>query len=195
MRVRKPAGDQEVPAQRWVDISADDHGVSVLNDGRYGHDGKDGVIGMTLLRSTTSPDPVADLGQHAVTYALWPHEGAWEPHQTVRRGAELNAPLMTRAAQPHTGKRTLISLLQVDVPNAIVSAVKQAYDGRGWIIRVWETSGNATPVTLTFDHPIAEAHETDLLEDRIADVRVKGAAVTFNLTPHEIKTLFIGHER
>ncbi len=186
--IRKPTNGQEVPAQRWIDLSTGDYGVSVLNDGRYGHDCKDGVVGITLLRSSASPDPVADLGQHAVTYSLWPHEGPWDPAQTVRRAAELNAPLMTRAVKAHPGKEGSFSLLRVDAANAVVSAVKQAYDGKGWVVRVWETSGKPVPVTLTFCRPITMAEETNLLEDRIRPADANGASLKFKLSPHEIKT-------
>ncbi|MBN1347692.1 MAG: alpha-mannosidase [Phycisphaerae bacterium] len=186
--IRKPVGRQEVPAQRWLDLSDERYGLSMLNDGRYGHDTKDGTIGITLLRSTTSPDPVADVGQHAVTYSLWPHAGGLDPAQTVRRAAELNAPLMTRAVEAREGERTSISLLEVDAAGAIVSACKRAYDGKGWVIRVWETSGKAMPVTVTFCRAIKTAQETNLLEDRVGAAVTSGAALTFKLAPHEIKT-------
>ncbi len=187
--IRKPASGQEVPAQRWMDLSDKDHGVSVLNDGRYGHDCKDGTVGITLLRSSTSPDPVADAGQHAVTYSLWPHEGSWDPAVTVRRAAELNAPLMTRAVTSHAGKAKSISLLEVDAANAVVSAVKQGYDGKGWVLRVWETSGKTTPATITLCRPIAVAEETNLIEDRVGPAEVSGRTLKLNLDPHEIKTI------
>ena len=186
--IRKPTSDQEVPAQRWMDLSAKDHGVSMLNDGRYGHDCRDGVIAITLLRSSTRPDPVADVGEHAVTYSLWPHEGPWDPAQTVRRAAELNAPLMTRPVKPHVGKARSFSLLEVDAPSAVASAVKQAYDGQGWVVRVWETSGKVGSAKITFCRPISSAEETDLLEDRVGPADANGSTLTFKLSPHEIKT-------
>jgi len=186
--IRKPATGQEVPAQRWMDLSADDYGVSVLNDGRYGHDAKNGTIGITLLRSSISPDPVADVGVHAVTYALWPHAGAWDAAQTVRRAEELNAPLMTRAVPQHSGQARTLSLLTVQGTPAVVSAVKAAYDGKGWVIRVWEPAGRGGPAQITFCRPIVSAEETDLLEDRIGPVHVQGSTLRFELRPHELKT-------
>ncbi len=190
--IRKPATGREVPAQRWMDVSAADYGVSMLNDGRYGHDCRretnGNTIGITLLRSSISPDPVADVGLHAVTYSLWPHAGTWDPAQTVRRAEELNAPLMTRAVAAHPGKSRKQSLLQVDSATAIVSAVKPAYDGDGWVVRVWEPSGRGGSVGITFHRPIKSAEETDLLEDRVGSANLEGTVLKFELRPHEIKT-------
>jgi alpha-mannosidase len=47
----------ETCAQKWVDLSEGGYGVSVLNDCKYGHDIKDNVIRISLLRGPGSPDP------------------------------------------------------------------------------------------------------------------------------------------
>jgi alpha-mannosidase len=54
----------ETCAHKWVDLSEGDYGVSVLNDCKYGHDIRDNVIRISLLRSPTMPDPEADQGEH-----------------------------------------------------------------------------------------------------------------------------------
>ncbi len=45
----------ETCAQKWVDLSEGDYGVSVLNDCKYGHDILDNVIRISLLRAPTIP--------------------------------------------------------------------------------------------------------------------------------------------
>ena len=45
----------ETCAQKWVDLSEGDYGVSVLNDCKYGHDVRDNVMRVSLLRSPTDP--------------------------------------------------------------------------------------------------------------------------------------------
>ena len=45
----------ETCAQKWVDLSEGSYGASVLNDCKYGHDIKDNVIRISLLRGTTHP--------------------------------------------------------------------------------------------------------------------------------------------
>ena len=47
----------EVPAHQWMDISQPDHGLSLLNDCKYGHEAFGKMIALTLLRGPLNPDP------------------------------------------------------------------------------------------------------------------------------------------
>src|SRR5215216_1665394 len=67
----------ETCAQKWVDLSEGDYGVSLLNDCKYGHDIYANIMRMTLLRSSTMPDPTADFGEHRFQYSFYPHTGSW----------------------------------------------------------------------------------------------------------------------
>jgi alpha-mannosidase len=58
----------ETCAQKWVDLSEGNYGVSLLNDCKYGHDIHDNVMRISLLRSPTMPDPEADQGEHRFAY-------------------------------------------------------------------------------------------------------------------------------
>ncbi len=83
----------ETCAHKWVDLSEGNYGVSLLNDCKYGHDIRDNVMRMTLLRSTTMPDPMADFGEHDFKYSLYPHLGVWN-EETQREAYLLNDPLL-----------------------------------------------------------------------------------------------------
>ena len=74
----------ESVAQQWVDLSQRDYGVSLLNNCKYGHDIKDNVIRLTLLKSATHPDPVQDQGEQNFTYSLLPHKGDFIEADTVK---------------------------------------------------------------------------------------------------------------
>ena len=50
----------EVSALHWADLSDGKHGLSLINEAKYGYDCKDNVLRLTLLRSPLSPDPNAD---------------------------------------------------------------------------------------------------------------------------------------
>ncbi len=82
----------EVPAHRWADLSETAYGVSLLNDGKYGHDCLGNVLRLTLLKSAIDPDPLADEGLHHFTYALWPHGPGWSVEETVQQAYALNLP-------------------------------------------------------------------------------------------------------
>ena len=92
----------EVPAMRWADLSgmgADGkvHGLSLLNQDKYGYDAAVNVLRITLLRSPKWPDPDADMGHHHFHCALYPHAGTWKDALTVRHGWEYDYPLQAVA--------------------------------------------------------------------------------------------------
>jgi alpha-mannosidase len=83
----------ETCAQKWVDLSEGNYGVSLLNDGKYGHDIRDNIIRLSLLCSPTSPHPVADQGRHIFSYCLLPHTGTWN-EDTIGAAYALNDPFI-----------------------------------------------------------------------------------------------------
>lgn len=64
--------------QKWVDLSEDGYGVSVLTDCKYGFSTAYQKIGLSLIKSATDPYPEADQGLHSFTYSLYVHEGDWK---------------------------------------------------------------------------------------------------------------------
>ncbi|MEM6896468.1 MAG: glycoside hydrolase family 38 C-terminal domain-containing protein, partial [Pseudomonadota bacterium] len=60
----------EVPAQKWALLSDGTRGTALLNDCKYGYDIHRHVMRLSLIKSATSPDPVADQGRHLFTYSF-----------------------------------------------------------------------------------------------------------------------------
>ncbi len=176
----------ETCAQKWVDVSEDDYGVSILNDCKYGNDVQGGTMRLSLLRSPTAPDPEADQGQHTFTYSLLPHTGA-VGETTIAAAYALNDPLS--AVKATGGASMPTSFLTVDRPNAVIETVKQAEDGSGVVVRLYESQRQRGPVTLQAGFEIAKAERTNLLETPRETLEVQDNAVTFDLKPFEIVTL------
>jgi alpha-mannosidase len=65
----------EVCSHKFVDLSEGDYGAALLNDCKYGYSARDNVLGISLLKSSKSPNEVADMGKHTFTYSLYPHQG------------------------------------------------------------------------------------------------------------------------
>lgn len=177
----------ETCAQKWVDLSEGGYGVSLLNDGKYGHDIHANVIRLSLLRSPTSPDPEADQGEQRVTYSLFPHAGGWD-ERTVGAAYALNDPLIV-APGSGSAARVLGSLLAVNAPHVVIETVKRAENGQGLIVRLYESQRRRGPVTLTAGFPLARAWRTDLLEQNQEALDVAGREVRFEIKPYEIVTL------
>ncbi|GLC41223.1 hypothetical protein PLESTB_001525400 [Pleodorina starrii] len=83
----------EVCAHKWADLSEPGFGVALLNDCKYGHATHGNVMRLTLLRSPKAPDRLADMGTHALRYALLPHPLGWEAAGVPAHGWAFNAPL------------------------------------------------------------------------------------------------------
>jgi alpha-mannosidase len=168
----------ETVAHHWVDLSEGDYGVALLNDGRYGHDIRENVVRLSLLRSPTSPDPDADQGAHEVTFSLLPHLGAWPAGDVVAHGYALNRPLrLIRPArdvrhtepQPPVAASAPPTLFAIDGAGVVIEAVKRAAEGGDLIVRLYESTGSRVAAQITCAYPIASVVETDLLERPLAE--------------------------
>ena len=174
--------------QKWMDLSEGHYGVSLLNDCKYGHSVKDGCIGLTLIKSGIEPNPTTDQEEHFFTSALYPHAEGWQQAGTVREAYRLNQPaLSVRGGQAGTE----YSLASVQPANVILETVKQAEDGNGVIVRLYETENARTEACLTWNRPIASVEECNCIEEKQADAAFERARIPFVIKPYEIKTFRI----
>lgn len=149
---------------------------------------KDGCIGLTLIKSGIEPNPTTDQEEHFFTYALYPHAEGWQQAGTVREAYRLNQPaLSVRGGQAGTE----YSLASVQPANVILETVKQAEDGDGVIVRLYETENARTEACLTWNRPIASVEECNCIEEKQADAAFDSACIPFVIKPYEIKTFRI----
>jgi alpha-mannosidase len=183
----------EVPALRWADLGDQHQGFSLLNDSKYGYDAAGNVLRLTLLRSPIWPDPDADRGTQHFVYELYPHAGSWKDAHTVRRGYELNTPLIAEQVFAHTGEMPAThSFVSLDAPNVTLSAVKKAEDANALIFRMYEWAGKPTEVKLHVPAGAQYAIETNLMEDPLPNAEhlpLTDDTVTIPIKPYEILTL------
>ncbi|NOK59458.1 MAG: Alpha-mannosidase [Chloroflexi bacterium AL-W] len=184
----------ETCAQKWVDLSEGGYGVSLLNDCKYGHDIRDNVMRISLLRSPTMPDPEADQGEHRFTYSLLPHREGWGT-TTIQEAYALNNPALIHTCQsssvdhqPSTDGDNG-SFVMVDQPHVVIETVKQAENGNGIIVRLYESQRRRGPVTLTTRFGLTSASRTNLLEEHQESLSCNSHQVTFTISPYEIVTL------
>jgi len=187
----------EVSGHKWADMSEGDYGVALLNDCKYGYDAHDNVLRLSLLRSPVYPHPGSDIGEHRFSCALLPHAGGWRQANVDKAGYAFNCPpLVARRARresPAGSAPADYSLLELDGDSALVEVVKQAEDGDGLILRVFDSHGTHKSVGVSVAAPLTRIEETDLLEERPVPVAgADGFAVRF--TPYEIKTFRLAPE-
>ncbi len=180
----------EVSAQKWIDLSDGQYGIGLLNDSKYGHDVKDDVMRITLLRSPKYPDPEADMGSHIFTYSVYPHAGDWKQARTYRQGYELNYPLLAVIETPHKGDLPAHqSFASIEPDNVILSAMKKADDSDDLVLRLYELFGNTTRATITLSRNFQSAVETDLLENAQSPLETEKDSINILARPYEIKTV------
>ncbi|NMP22753.1 alpha-mannosidase [Sulfobacillus harzensis] len=175
----------ESVAHQWVDLSEHDYGVSLLNDSKYGHDVKDHVMRLSLLKSALYPDPDADQGAHQFVYALFPHPGDWQQSGTVQAAWDVNDPLIIvegdQASMPPNFVFTGHPVM--------VDAVKRSEDGHKMVIRCHEYQGGRGRVELAVSQTGTMWQECDLLERPSGSVH--SGPISFDIRPYEIRTFLI----
>ncbi|MBQ1223985.1 MAG: alpha-mannosidase [Oscillospiraceae bacterium] len=178
----------EVNAHKFADLSEGDYGVALINDCKYAHSCEDNVLGLTLLRGTTSPDEFADLGSHEINYAFYPHKGDWRVADVARKGHEFNnKPVVWRVDSAFGTELEGKSLVLCNSENIIVDTVKPAEDGKGFVVRAYECNGCRGKAKLSFPVEGAKITPVDLIENSVGE-SVSASDIEFAFGPYEIVT-------
>lgn len=180
----------EVCAHKWADVSEDGYGVSLLNDCKYGHSIDEKDMALTLLKSSGHPNPVADIEVHEFTYSLMPHVGGWREAGTPEQAYRLNVPVLTAKGAGEAAVQQPFAAVVND--NIIIEVVKQALNGEGTIVRLYECYGRRTMgAKLNLGFIPASAEVCNLMEKPIGKANIAGNVITFDMKPYEIKTFIL----
>jgi alpha-mannosidase len=188
---------QEVPAQKWVDVTDGKVGIALLNKTKYGHSYCNGNLRITLMRSAGEPDLYPNLGKFNISYSLFPHTGDWK-NGVCAEGDDFNIPVY--AAEPpsialakaHAKRPEETSFFSVDTPGVVLTGMKQSEEGNELIIRLCEVYGNETIVNLNLPVEISVARRLNLIElplENVSEPKVIGKTIQVKIKPNEIVTL------
>jgi alpha-mannosidase len=175
----------EVPGHRFADLSEHGFGVAALTVSTYGYSCLGNELRLSLLRSPKWPDPEADMGRHALDYALMPHGGGWQAGGVVREAALLSSPIhWVAVAEPR-------SFASVDDPNLVLDTIKRAEDSDALVLRLYEAHGGRGRARVRLSLPFSEACRCTLLEDPQDQLLVEGETIELTYRPWEIVSLMV----
>ena len=195
------------PMQNFLDLSDGKEGFALLNKGLREYEVQDDeqrTIKLTLLRTQRAymtaawdmiPEELAKYtGQHSIgkmefEYAIYPHTGDWKDaevyHKAYAFKTTMNAikGVVKEGTLPVSG-----SFVTISDDRIMTSAVKQSEDGKGTIVRIYNTTGDAVKFDLSTILPVSKVEEVKLNEDFVSDVDFKDGKLSGELGPHKIIT-------
>ena len=181
----------EVCAHKWVDLSDNGFGITLLNDCKYGYDVTREHIRLSILRCGTYPNPHQDQCRHVFSCKLLAHTGPVDLPAVNEAAYAFNYPLHARYT---AGGGTLpgrFSLMQLDRANIIIETVKKAEDSDAVVVRAYECANCACDAVLSLGFPVTAAAETDLMEGAPTALPLENGRVRLHFAPFEIKTILL----
>jgi alpha-mannosidase len=171
-------------AQEYVRMENGETALAALNDSTYGFSAEGSTLYMTLLRSPAycahpiddreripqnRRTPHMEQGERAFSFELFGGDADTVRRQTPRRAQRLNMQIPALSFYPPQSGRKDAPVFTLDGDGILQTAFKQAEDGDGCILRLFNPFDRAARTTLRSD--------------------VFALCETLELTPFEIRTL------
>jgi hypothetical protein len=197
--------------QEWVDVSASDAGVTVTSDDLplvdYGGinmrqfkrqvEPERGVLAFRAAALHNAPpepgSPWGKLPYLELRFAIRPYAGPFDPMAAHRFGEEQASPLVARSLPPrHPGewRQPSAGFVAIESESGLIVGLKPARDGRGVILRIWESAGRRTVVRLLFpQHNLLAAWSTTPGEHDLNRLAIADSALVFELEKFRLITI------
>ncbi|MES2460749.1 MAG: glycoside hydrolase family 38 C-terminal domain-containing protein [Armatimonadota bacterium] len=197
---RTLADGEEVPSLRYAHVEGESgpdggSGFTLLQDCKYGHSLSGSDLRLRMIRSSFDPDPTPEVNQHTIRYSLYFHDGATDPAALTRLGAAWNHPLLVIPANLQDGDApSRKSFARVMTTNVVLSALKEAEDGSGLVLRLAELNGQETEAVVELDPALCrglnQAARLDLMERVIeGDASLVGGTLRVPIAAHGLVTV------
>jgi alpha-mannosidase len=125
-------------------------------------------------------------------YSVTSHTGDWRQGRSTQFGWSVGHPLIAETVHGQKDGPLPIgeaSFCQIDQPNVLLTGLKQAEDGNGIILRLTETQGKKTTVTVTLLHvTIKDAKRNNVVEELRGDLSFTEHEIRVHLKPFGITT-------
>lgn len=195
------------PMQRFVDVSGSGAGLAIINDGLREYEvspDEDRAIAVTLMRAyqvnlttvscrwDTHPEMKLSQcpGEHTFHFRIYPHAGDYAEGSVLEEAEKHVVPLEIAQAGAHSGTLPRKqSFLSVEPANLVLSALKRAENGEGWVIRLYNPSPETIMGKIQFAQTPESAVRLSLEEIQEEALLVTGNTVSIEAGPKKIFTL------
>ncbi|MFA5692825.1 MAG: glycoside hydrolase family 38 C-terminal domain-containing protein [Acholeplasmataceae bacterium] len=171
----------EVPMQNWVSLKNNKFSFSLITSGKYGTYTDLNLLDLNLLRSTNRPGINGDIGKTSYKYLTVFHEHDHMIDNIDHRAMVFNTTFLKLKENSN------LKLFELDNIDISYSTIKESYDKKGIIIRLYERSGYNQEANLKLNFDYKKLELVNLVEDYqnvLANLRLK-------FKPFEIKTIKI----
>lgn len=177
-----------VPAVRWIDYGlSSGGGLSIFDRGATGREVTGNTPIIYLLNAENSYHGYANswlsgAGKHLVSYALYPHEEAWEEAHVPRASWEYNCPPIPVGNHGAQEPRSILETSE----NVIVEALR--CESNHVEVRMAECYGRSGTASVRLMLPHKRAILTDLTGRQKSELP-KSETYKFDIKPQEIVTI------
>ena len=157
--IERPCDGEEEPGLTWFGVKGTNGGFAICNSDTYSGSVKDSTIYHTVLRSPIYGDhggprseksDYTEQGVREFTYSVVPFT---KNSDVIKVARLINKPVTNIIENWHEGKlnKKVYSSVNVSEENVIISAIKRSEDGKGLVVRIYETDGKDTDVIISGD--------------------------------------------
>lgn len=170
----------EIVAHKWVALDGAENGFALINDSKYGHRVKNGLVSLNLLRSPVWPDKKADKGKHEFSFAIYAYKGRSTESSLVKYGYEMNENVIIASGA------AIEPIVTIGNEKIVLESIFVNEDGNV-VLRMYESSGVANTTDMYINFEYSDVYESDMLtEKRLSDIEGD-----LSFSPFEVKTVVI----
>ncbi|MCL2518544.1 MAG: glycosyl hydrolase-related protein [Oscillospiraceae bacterium] len=179
----------DVPANSYMEIiNSENRSVYIVTDSKYGFRGNDNSGAVTLLRSSTEPDPYPEFGKHHIKIGV----GIGTACEIVPAVDMFRHPVSYASNSGTCGGNVALDgqLIKPD-GNVIISTVKTAEDG-GLVLRAYNDTDTAKKSSVGINFAFSEVYIADITEmKKIGNCEIDGNTVSFEIPAYSVRTVMI----
>lgn len=160
--------------------------VCMMSDCKYGFRGDEEGLSLNLIRGSYEPDPYPEVGEHMVHIAIGACDTEKENLALLAEQFIHPAAVRSCMTEPRSAEacRSLLGL-----EGGILSSFKEAEDGNGFIVRVYNPSGKERAMKLWLPERKQEAYHCDFLENDLEPLHTEdGGTVAYTMKGNEVSS-------